>query len=360
MSLSLEKLHRLLLEKKFVPINHFFYHGLCRYIEIVSSEHAEHFLLTISSRFEISLKEGDTGYRLKNVPIDSSGRISEKYAQLPDNVEMSKLYDEIDLVKVESIDGSDIESKLLDGYRKNIPLNSVDGNINSLKDNFQQLKRIGNCVTNLNYRAAIFNKVWLSVLNRDDDIECYIIKDYTPETVKKFIITVDLESFLQNFATVASDVEQINQGISRILDKNISTHTGHFYNTLQNSPALINIVQHVQNKRNRYNTMLINFIALMEGSKSKEKDLVSQLDNIMLSKREGNIYSDMDKARLKGNIDRELDKVTKAREEILGNIMKIKERDRNLVLTVDKILFENVVMLSTINNNLLTLSNLCK
>ena len=361
MSLSLDKLHRLLIEKGFAPVTHFYYQDLCRYIEVVSSESAEHFLLTISSRYDIAAKDGDTGYTIKYLEVDSNGRIPEKYASLPDNIEMSQMYDEIDLSQELGQD-DDIESKLLDGYKKNIPLkDSVDGNITDLRDIFNQLKRIGNCFSGLQYRAAIFHKVWLSVLTSDNEIECYYIKNYTPDTARKFLITIDLENFLQNFAKVASDVEQINQGISRILDKNINNHAKHLYATMQNIPTLATIIQKVQTKRNNYAALLANFSALLETSKIKEKDLKSQIDSIMLTKGDGrNIYGDMDRARLKAGIDREIEKVSKAREEILGSIMRIKARDRNLVLVADKILFENTVMLNTVNKNLYFLNNLCK
>lgn len=359
MSLSLEKLHRILLEKGFAPHNHFHYHGSCRYIEIVSSEYAEHFLLTIPSQYDISC---DTGFKLKNIPIDNTGRIPEKYAKIPDNIEISKLYDEIDLVRNNSLENvDDIESRLLEGYRKNIPLHtSVDGITNALKDNFNQLKRLGNCVSNLQYRVAIFDKIWLVLLNRRDEVECYYIKDYTPETNKRFIITIDLESFLQNFSTVTSDIEQINDGISRILDKNISTHAGQLFAITQNIPALPEIIQLVQAKRGRYIGLLANLSTLLETTRNREKDLKSQIESLALSKNEGNIYCDMDKARVKATIERDLSKILSTRQEILGNILKIKEKERNLVLLTDKILFDNVVMLNTINQNLETLHNLCQ
>lgn len=363
MSLSLDKLHRLLLEKGFSPVSHFYYKGLCRYIEIVSSEYAEHFLLTISSRYDVGMREGDTGYNIKYLDVDGSGRIPEKYASLPDNIEMSQMYDEIDLVRSDiPNDEKDLESKLLEGYKKSIHLaDSVDGNIADLRDIFNQLKRIGNCVSGLQYRAAIFYKVWLSVLSQDSEIECYFIKNYTPDTGRKFIITIDLESFLQNFSKVASDVEQINQGISRILNKNISTHTAQLYAAMQNVPALAMIVQKVQSKRSRYASILANFNALLESTKIRERDLKSQIESIMMTKGDGrNIYGDMDRARLKGNLDREVEKIVHTREEIIGNIMKVKTRDRTLFLVTDKILFENVVMLNTVNKNLVLLSNLCK
>lgn len=364
MSLSLDKLHRLLIEKGFAPVTHFYYQDLCRYIEIVSSESAEHFLLTISSRYDIGAKDSENGYTIKYLEVDSNGRIPEKYATLPDNIEMSQMYDEIDLARSQGVDESeDIESKLLDGYKRNIPLsNSSDGNISDLKDIFNQLKRISNCFSGLQYRAAIFHKVWLSVLTSDNEIECYYIKNYSPSETRKFLITIDLENFLQNYAKVASDVDQINQGISRILDKNISSHTRHLYAAMQNIPTLASIIQKVQVKRNNYASLLAEFSNLLEIGKIKEKELKAQLDSIMLARNgDGrNIYGDMDRARLKSGIDREMEKVVRARTEVLDSIMKIKTRDRNLVLVADKILFENVVMLNSVNKNLHFLNNLCK
>lgn len=361
MSLSLDKLHKLLLEKGFMPVNHFYYNGCCRYIELVSSEYAEHFLLTISSKYDLKLREGDTGYKMKLVPIDDSGRIPEKYAKLPDNIEMSNMYNEIDLIKNQDAqDEFDIESRLIDGYKKNITLNTSDNNINELKDIFNQLKRISHCLSNLPYRCSIFHKVWVSTLDAEYDIECFYIKNYKPESNRKFVITISLENFLQSSSNIASDVDQINQGMSRILDKNIASHTGHLYSALQSIPVLGDIIPRIQSKKATYSNMLANFLVLLDASKKKEKELKIQLESIMLAKAEGNIYTDMDKARIRSNIERELEKLRLSRDEILGNIMRLKERERNITLMVDKILFENVVMLGTVNYNLKLLHSMCK
>lgn len=354
MALSLDKLHQLLSEKRYVPLTHFTYHGLCRYIEVVSTDNAEQFLLTISSRYEMTCSHG---HSLKAIPVDSSGLIPEKYARLPSNFEISNLYEEIGISH--GGDGSkDIENRLMEGYKKTIQIdNSTDGNRDAMKENFNQLKRIQQCMNNLEYRAAIFHKVWLSVLNYDNDIECYIVKDYHPDSMKKFLVTVDLERFIQNSGTIPTDIEQINQGITKIMDRNTATHTTQFYTILRGSPVLSEILEKINAKRRKYSEMVGSFRSLLEFSKVKERELIARLGTINPVK-EGSIYSDMDKARQRSALERDIQGVIKSRDEIMQNILRIKQRERSLVLNVDRILFDNIVMLSTVNRNLNVLASL--
>jgi hypothetical protein len=354
MALSLEKLHGMLHDKGFLPVAHFQYHGLCRYIEIVCKENAECFLLTVSSRFEMA--SDDNAYKLKSIPVDSSGLIPEKYARLPSNFEISNLYEDINLSKKQSQDT--IEKQLLEGYKKTIQLdNTVDGNIDALKENFNQLKRLEQCVNNLEYRISIFHKVWLSVLNKESEVECYMVKDYAPSGVRKFLVTIDLESFLKNMATVPQDIEQINLGVAKVLDKNMNANTGQFYSSVRNCPVLTTVLQKVQKKRKGYADMIEQFRSVLEFTKRKEKELMNRLSNGI--GKDGTIYSDMDNARNRTNMEKELQKLVKSREDVIGSIIKIRQRDRSLVLIIDRILFDNVVMLSTVNRNLAILNALC-
>lgn len=359
MSLSLEKLHRILFEKGLLPGVHFHHHDNIKFIEVFSANKAETFLLTIPSRYDFKTSSRVDSFSLKQVPMDSFGRVPEKYAKLPDNIEMSSLYDEIELSQKEITEDEKLEDKLMEGYKKTIPLaNSSESNMNSLRDIFNQLKRISHCVSNLKYRVCIFHKIWLVILNNSYDVDCYYLKGYQPKTARKFLVTIDLENFLQLMASVPSDVEQINAGISRIIDKNGQNHISRFVSTVNSTPVVNSLLSRIEEKRATYTRILTEFSSVLETLNSRENDISSNLDS--LSSQGGNVYNDMDRVNLKGNIERELDKVRRAKKECLDSIAKIKERERNLVLAIDKILFENLVMLDTINQNIKLLYQLVK
>ena len=72
------------------------------------------------------------------------------------------------------------------------------------------------------------------------------------------------------------------------------------------------------------------------------------------------MYSDIEYSHEKKRIEDELAQIRRVKGEIMENIIRVKERLENTCLTVDKILFDNIVMLDTIFGNFDQLGELAK
>ena len=64
------------------------------------------------------------------------------------------------------------------------------------------------------------------------------------------------------------------------------------------------------------------------------------------------LHLDIEKSHLMSRQQVELDKIRKIKQEILINISSLKEKQENLMLRVDKIFFDNSVMMDAIIKNI--------
>ena len=99
MTLSLNKLENLLHANGFLPKKFFVIDNLIIYIEVLSINNADSFMLYIPSKYDIQIGQKDNVYNIKNIQVDEYGNIPIDYAGDPDNIELEKAYDEIDLLK---------------------------------------------------------------------------------------------------------------------------------------------------------------------------------------------------------------------------------------------------------------------
>ena len=70
------------------------------------------------------------------------------------------------------------------------------------------------------------------------------------------------------------------------------------------------------------------------------------------------LHNDIEKAHQIAQLQNELTKITSVKNEIINNIIIIKTKHENMTLKMDKILFDNSIMINEINNNFKKLKEL--
>jgi len=70
------------------------------------------------------------------------------------------------------------------------------------------------------------------------------------------------------------------------------------------------------------------------------------------------LHNDIEKAHQIAQLQNELAKITSVKNEIINNIIIIKAKHENMTLKMDKILFDNSIMINEINNNFKKLKEL--
>jgi len=110
-------------------------------------------------------------------------------------------------------------------------------------------------------------------------------------------------------------------------------------------------------------TYIASFEALLEKMLGSERQVLTRLYDLeqkfKTEKSLKGLYGDIQKSHQKEKIEAELNRLEKTKNDIVKNILQLKDKREYLSLTVDKILFDNIVMLNSVYNNFETLHKLC-
>ena len=71
------------------------------------------------------------------------------------------------------------------------------------------------------------------------------------------------------------------------------------------------------------------------------------------------LHNDIEKAHQQSNLDGELKKIQKMKEDIVKTIFDLKIKREDTMLTVDKIMFDNNVMVECVLRNFTDLGKIC-
>lgn len=365
MPLSLEKLKNLLTGKGLTPLKYFTLKGMCAYIEVVSST-SETFILSIPSKYKFDLEKvlsSNNIFKLKFLDVnDDNSDIAKKYAESPDGLDLEKVYTEIDVSdKLDGqIEDKKMEKRLADSYKRPIIIRDINKeDAGDVRDIFRQLKRLKYCVQSIRYKLVIIYRNYLCVLNTDDTIECFYIKGFPTEDKRRLYVSIDLELLIEKITSnITEDIQQIMSGIRKILDKNQTTHLNKLMYLISQKEAMLGACNLVSTKKQEYNQYIGSFEELLKSATDGEVELKGKLK--ILNDGIKGFNDDVGRVHQKQKLVEELNDILKTKEEILSRIRSIKTSENNMALTIDKVLFDNIVMTNSITNNLGKLDKLCK
>ena len=282
MSLSIEKLTDICESNGLVPINFFRYKRKLLYLQTISLKKGFSFMINIPKKYDFDLENSrvENLYKIKKLRINKE-TINQPFKS-PDNSELDKLYSEIELQKKfdPDTDTTDLESKLLESYKKKIYLSSLDKEeFQQIKDIFRQIQRLKFCVQGIDYKISIIYKNYLCSIDDNDEIECYFIKNYR---------------------------------------------------------------DHISSLINKYETLV-----------SRSNHISSHLtDKIVMLKKPDNMSNDSYYVNEKSKLENKLQNINSVKGKAIEKLASLRDKDSNLLLKSDKILFDNIIMLNNINNNL--------
>lgn len=353
-SLSLSKLKHLLQGKNMIIKNYFTIDNLCIYLEIVSLNSANNFLLYIPSKYNLSAEQHKT-FNLTNIDVPGETTIVDNYSEKVDNMELEDIYEDISAnTNDNNLEVGNIESLLEENYNKHITFDdsTKEGkNSKEIKEIFRQLKRFRLCVQSMKYKLCIIYENYLCCIKRDDSLDCFTVSKYPQSSIKKLFISIDLESFYDKIETINNDIKNIRINISRILDKNQIKHTSNIKSISDQVNQISVVSDHIIQKKYKYDTHLVKLEELLNKLNHTEKNLLMKIHKIKKSDSMG-LKTDIEKSQSIGNLEIELDKVMSTKQKIITNIMELKIEYDHLYLKTDCIYFDNIVMMDTIIKNM--------
>lgn len=207
MSLSLNKLCKLINNKNLVPQKYYRYEGKCIFIEIISLKNSVNFLLYIPSRFEMPM--------LNNSP----------------NI---------------------VDINMLDTENMDFNKTSEENSNQILKNTIKQAERLEKYINNSNYTISI-NDAFFLIFIREGECDCYQILNNNQDNKKSLFITISLPEFYQKNKLINNEIYDIYSGFEKILQKNMSDNYSDIENIINNKCNILQNYQHkIENiKRNK-------------------------------------------------------------------------------------------------------------
>ena len=364
--LSFKKLEKLIMNKGFYINEIFIIDGYITYLDISSLKNIENFILYIPTNYDITIDEHTKNvYKIKNIEIDEHGEFAKNCIEDPDDNDIENNYNKIDLdFKPEYETQNSLEDHLKDNYIRPINLkNHKKDDINQCKYIFNQLSRLKFCVQNLKYKLTILYKNYLCCIKRDDTLSCFMIKgDYKVAENKKLFVTLDLEIlFKDNEKKILNDIKTIRESIYKILNNNQTKHNKILIDMILEINKVNLYSENVLTKNKKYSEYINKLQILFENNEKVEEDIIKKIESIKeeySDPSKNTLHYDIEKSHLISKKEKELDDINNNRNKIIKNITDIKLNKENIILEVDKILFDNIIMINSIINNIQKLSKI--
>lgn len=355
MTLNIEKLETMLSRKGFA-CESFFVESTdsntrLAYIEIVSIQTAITYLFYIPSRYVFDIGNTKRGvYRIKDINLTSPNSTLDKYG----NEDAEDAYATQGLV----LDGTlAIEDGLEEQYKRNILLSKLSKeDLSELKSTCRQVERLKYSVKNLPYKVGILFKNFLCVVRRDDSIDLYKIKNYPISAEKRLLVITNLEIFYDKNEAIETEMETIRKAIYEILEKNHSVHARVITKLIESRSDIISVSSHLHVKLARYKNDIDRLELVLTGLVEKEGQLVEQVQGLESHEIDG-LQLDIKRAHQKNQLEIKLAQIGSLKDKVLNNIVKIRNKRETLMLTIDKVMFDNTVMMDEIIRNFSLLQN---
>lgn len=204
------------------------------------------------------------------------------------------------------------------------------------------------CFKNISYKFSIIYKSYLCVINRYNEPQFYKIFRYPSQSEKEFFITVDLETFYEKKDNFIQEIASVNSNIYEILNKNCDTNFQAMQSLFQEKNNFFQVMQSCKGKIRTLEYRLKECYKILDSIKRKkislEKNLSRVRDNL-----DG--YSESEQSNIIENIEEEIDSKKILEDKVVKTIFEIKQNRENLILEMDKITFENTIMLNSLLTN---------
>lgn len=394
-SLSINRLEELLNENGFVSQRYFVLGKYCVFIQVVENSTSMSAILTIPSKYKFKVKHGRGVYKLRAVELSKTDEEGSdtgdytKYTGEQDEKTLEQTYTEVELVnslskkinkKVEDeLSGESREETeknkdwvaeyLEEGYKKNIFLSDVEKeDQKELLDVYRQVSRLKLCVVNLPYKVGILYSNFVCISDgtgytssshsssesksnhKKGKPSIFCVRDLDKNKHRKLFVTFDLETFSSNKVTLKSDLQDVLEGIQKVLDKNQMSHTRNLNLLFSKKSRIDGHSQTILDQKNEYSSKIKKFERLYKEAVLKEEDLRDKViaEESRSSEQPSSSSSSYELKFLK-------DKLTQVRDlklKTLRNINELREKQTDISLKVDRIMFDNLVMITEILKNL--------
>lgn len=344
MSLSISKLEKLLINNGIFPDKFYRYHKYVIYIECTVVKSGLKFWLDIPSEYKFRIDSKSNVFDIKSIEIDDSdGEVVSEFAKKFNDLDVFNTYENTSNNVEDDFDKNNISSTLAENYKYTVKINDIDeSDEKDIRDIKRQVERLRYSVMQTKYNICLTYKHYFAILNNDNVLVFTINNNDDLTKYRQLIVSVDLELFYNKIDKINTEIYKIKSSIDKILDMNYNKNISNINFMMEKSAIVITKFNELYNKKNHLIGLENKFENLFESANMSEKKILEKI-SVLQDIEGGKEHID----KLKNDIK----DIENTKMEVLTNIVKTNEKKDNIALTLDKILFDNIVMLNSIVKN---------
>lgn len=341
--LSLKKLEELLYSQNCSIKRVYSYEGNCMFLEVANYNSHDVFLLYIPSKYEIPAKNHPRIHTIRDFEKKQSS-------------DSEGMYDTIDL-EIDINDEDNLKQNLEDQYKKELDLDINDEDLSDIDNIKEQVERIRHCIKNTDYKVAIEFKKYNVCLRRNDDVDVFVVDDADDSDVLRLLIVTDLEMFYNKPKKTLSDISFIQKGIIRLIENMKKSHEKIFEQLIAKEKSVNNKLRQIDVTTRHYDNEIDKLVNVLDRVNVIDINMRNEYNKLKSKYNTNtNLTSDIQYSHLKSKYENEFDKIMKIKQKLVGHILVIKNYRYNTYLHIDKLLFQNNVLLNTVVNNMKKIS----
>ena len=354
MTLSIEKLEKLLKNNGFVPLMYFTLDGYCMYVQIMSISNTCILMLYIPSKYVFKIPLGEYIYCLKSFNLDEQNTVLYDVSE----TKMKESCSNTDLY-TNNISGCSIETHLENNYNNPVENeNDINQDFKIINSIVRQIRRLRYCVQHIKYKIVMFYKNYLYVVHRNNSIECFQIQNYKCVPLRKMLVSADLELFYEKHKVLSDEVTQIRENILKVIKNNQLGNIRAMYKITKDKYDIIFYYNKCINKIKTYDDLILKFESLIQRLIKKEDDINMNLNvNMNIGT---NLQRDIETAHFKSKIESEIQILTQYKKKITNTLTEIIEKQIDIILNFDQITFDTAMLIDTITTNFKHIIDMCK
>jgi hypothetical protein len=361
-TLSIEKLRNILKKKGIIPIKYFLYKDKILFIQVFIIKNCNLFILYIEPEFSFKLEKNSFKSNEKACFIN---RIEiEKLMRKNLNKDIRNIYSDINIVSKINLDDSRIGEKLNKEYEHIMTDNDIKKDEdNSYLDTYKQIDRIKNSFSKLKYKISIFSGPYFFIVI-DDKIKCYIIEKFEEEQISynsSYYIVSNIQNLFEKIESIDYEINEIKGKIEGIWDHTQKTQYDRIIDLYKNKDNVSENYKIVYNKKLELMNIRNKLNETLEQTYNKYKDIEQDYNShIIKMSTIKDVNNDANNIHYKKKLEDKTNEYIVMIDELTNKINKISDKIKDYELTIDKVFYNNFLMMNSIRKNILQLSDLTK
>lgn len=230
----------------------------------------------------------------------------------------------------------------------------------------KQMERFLKGVKNIEYKLSIITDFCMIVIDKNNDIKTYYMKNKTHSGYINVIVTIDFDVLVGKMGRYALDdnlqeeTKNVIRGFFYAVQTNHQKQASILNNNMKFNVDVFKLFNELVDKKNNYIILLGKFDKLYSDLMDKEQEYIDALESIKLMGDRKTIQDEVSVSITKQNLETSLRDVRNNKEDIKKNSSEIQTKLNYIIVYIDNILHESNTMYHNIINAMKDFDNLLK